>query len=455
MRARADLDQRVVEQSRHVAARRDPRHVDEQVPPATSGWPPRDSRAAWSGTAAAGRSRTGRSTPAPRTAPAARPHRSAARAATRAPSRSARRGSRGWPWKEDSTKAAPARDMPARTRRETRLAWIEEIERLQPAFARRPGMIPGGPAAMLEFPPERFEEETPPMTRDKATERIAKLRSEIRHHEYLYYVEDRPGDLRRGVRPPLPRAGGAGEGASRTSSPRTPPPSGSPARRSTASPPSSTRRPCCRSTPSQDEAALRRFDERLRKGLGPDVAVEYVLEPKLDGLSVELVYRDGVLLQAATRGDGRKGEGITANVRTITSVPLQLRDSERPVPPLPRHPRRDHHVRQGLRPAQRAADRRGQGALRQPAQLRRRLRAPARPAAHRLPPPPPLRLRHPRLRGGRRHRHPVGRAGGPARLGAQGQRAGAPGGDRRRHPRLPRRLRGRSATTSATRSTAW
>ena len=102
---------------------------------------------------------------------------------------------------------------------------------------------------------------------------------------------------------------------------------------------------------NQDEAALRRFDERLRKGLGPDVAVEYVLEPKLDGLSVELVYHDGLLLQAVTRGDGRKGEGITANVRTIASVPLRLRDGERPVPPLPRHARRDHHVRQGLRQA--------------------------------------------------------------------------------------------------------
>jgi DNA ligase (NAD+) len=85
---------------------------------------------------------------------------------------------------------------------------------------------------------------------------------------------------------------------------------------------------------NQDEATLRRFDERLRKGLGPDFPVEYVLEPKLDGLSVELVYRDGALLQASTRGDGRKGEGITANVRTIPSVPLRLREGKRPVPPF-------------------------------------------------------------------------------------------------------------------------
>jgi len=81
----------------------------------------------------------------------------------------------------------------------------------------------------------------------------------------------------------------------------------------------------------QDEGVLRRFDERLRKGLGLDFPVEYVLEPKLDGLSVELVYQDGVLLQASTRGDGRKGEGITANVRTITSVPLRLREGRHPI----------------------------------------------------------------------------------------------------------------------------
>ncbi|HEX3127925.1 MAG TPA: NAD-dependent DNA ligase LigA, partial [Thermoanaerobaculia bacterium] len=83
----------------------------------------------------------------------------------------------------------------------------------------------------------------------------------------------------------------------------------------------------------QNPDTLRRFDERVRKGLGDDFPVEYVLEPKLDGASVELVYQDGALLQASTRGDGRRGEGITANIRTIQSVPLRLRDGERPVPP--------------------------------------------------------------------------------------------------------------------------
>jgi DNA ligase (NAD+) len=83
----------------------------------------------------------------------------------------------------------------------------------------------------------------------------------------------------------------------------------------------------------QAEESLRRFDDRLRKGLGGS-EVTYVLEPKLDGASVELVYVHGVLDRAATRGDGRKGEGITANVRTMPNVPLRLRETDRPAPPM-------------------------------------------------------------------------------------------------------------------------
>lgn len=79
-----------------------------------------------------------------------------------------------------------------------------------------------------------------------------------------------------------------------------------------------------------DESALRRYDERVRKAVGERAI--YVVEPKLDGLSVELVYEDGLLARASTRGDGVRGEGITANVRTIAAVPLRLRDGKRKVP---------------------------------------------------------------------------------------------------------------------------
>ncbi|MEX2294904.1 MAG: NAD-dependent DNA ligase LigA [Gemmatimonadota bacterium] len=82
---------------------------------------------------------------------------------------------------------------------------------------------------------------------------------------------------------------------------------------------------------TNDPAELRRFDERVRKGVEGG-AVEYLLEPKLDGVSIELVYEGGVLSRGVTRGNGREGEGVTENVRTIASVPLRLRDEKRPVP---------------------------------------------------------------------------------------------------------------------------
>jgi DNA ligase (NAD+) len=81
---------------------------------------------------------------------------------------------------------------------------------------------------------------------------------------------------------------------------------------------------------TKEEADLLRFDERVRKAVGP--GVEYLVEPKLDGASLELVYEDGVLARAVTRGNGRRGEGVTENVRTIPSAPLRLRDEIRPVP---------------------------------------------------------------------------------------------------------------------------
>lgn len=88
---------------------------------------------------------------------------------------------------------------------------------------------------------------------------------------------------------------------------------------------------------SYEMGDVRRFDERVRRELDKD-AVRYLLEPKLDGASLELVYEDGVLTRAVTRGDGRTGEGVVENVRTIRSVPLRLarkhKDTELPPPAL-------------------------------------------------------------------------------------------------------------------------
>lgn len=70
---------------------------------------------------------------------------------------------------------------------------------------------------------------------------------------------------------------------------------------------------------------LRAFDERVRSALPAGSKVEYVMEPKIDGLACSLIYENGKLVRAATRGDGVVGENVTANVRTIRSIPLTLK----------------------------------------------------------------------------------------------------------------------------------
>lgn len=77
-----------------------------------------------------------------------------------------------------------------------------------------------------------------------------------------------------------------------------------------------------------DEVEVRDFDRRVREALGTS-PVRYVCELKFDGVAVSLVYRDGLLVRGATRGDGVQGDDVTPNIRTIRSVPLRLR-SDRP-----------------------------------------------------------------------------------------------------------------------------
>ncbi|MCF7827056.1 MAG: NAD-dependent DNA ligase LigA [Candidatus Marinimicrobia bacterium] len=83
---------------------------------------------------------------------------------------------------------------------------------------------------------------------------------------------------------------------------------------------------------AMDEEELLSFDTRVRKDLEVD-QLDYVVEPKLDGLGVELIYVDGIFTAGSTRGDGFTGENITQNLRTLKALPLRLRDKLRPVPP--------------------------------------------------------------------------------------------------------------------------
>jgi DNA ligase (NAD+) len=162
--------------------------------------------------------------------------------------------------------------------------------------------------------------------------RVEELRQEIRHHDYLYYVEAAPviSDLEydRLVQE-------LKELESRYPELITP---DSPTQRVGGQPlegfsPVRHVVPMLSIDNTYSEQELREFDQRVRKLLGGQQPA-YVVEQKIDGVSVALVYRDGQLVLGATRGDGQVGDDITANVRTIRDVPLRLRGSREEVPQL-------------------------------------------------------------------------------------------------------------------------
>ncbi len=160
------------------------------------------------------------------------------------------------------------------------------------------------------------------MAAASAAKRLAELREQVRQAEYEYYVLDQPSltdpefdalylELRtleerhpELVTPdsPTQRVGGvAGEQFAKVEH----------------------RSPMLSLQNAFDEAEIRAWDKRVRAAAGEQVG--YVCELKIDGLAMSLTYRDGALVRAATRGDGVTGEDVTANVRTIKSVPLSVR----------------------------------------------------------------------------------------------------------------------------------
>ncbi len=160
---------------------------------------------------------------------------------------------------------------------------------------------------------------------------VERLRREIEHHNYRYYVLDEP-EISDAEYDELFRRLEALERAH----PELVTPD-SPTQRVGAAPLAAfgtvrRRHPMLSLQNATSREEVAEFDARIRKFLGLDTIV-YAGEPKIDGVAVELVYEDGTFAVASTRGDGVVGEDVTANVRTIKSVPLRLRASARPVPP--------------------------------------------------------------------------------------------------------------------------
>lgn len=169
------------------------------------------------------------------------------------------------------------------------------------------------------------------MTRSEAEKSIAELREQINYHSYRYYVLDDPeitdAEYDRLFRQlqaleqqfpelvtpdsPTQRVGGQPVEGFATVEHRT---------------------PMLSLDNALNEQEVRDFDARLHRLLGIDEPLEYTVEVKMDGVAVELVYIDGLFTVGSTRGDGVIGEDITANLKTIPSIPLRLRDTELPVP---------------------------------------------------------------------------------------------------------------------------
>ena len=157
----------------------------------------------------------------------------------------------------------------------------------------------------------------------QAAERAASLRTELAQHDYQYYVLDQPQvpdaeydrlfhELRalEAAHPELITADSPTQRVAGAVAPGFAPVTHGEAMLSLDN--------------AFSEEDVRAFDRRVRERLGREDDIEYCAEPKLDGLAVSLHYEQGVLVRAATRGDGATGENITANIRTIRAVPLRL-----------------------------------------------------------------------------------------------------------------------------------
>src|SRR5258706_2216451 len=158
------------------------------------------------------------------------------------------------------------------------------------------------------------------MSNKKLEAELENLKEKIRHHDALYYVLDKPEISDREYDLLAARLK-----AIETAHPDLITPD-SPSQRVSGKPVTTFsqvkhRVPMLSLDNTYSEEDVIAWDERIRKILG-DKKVGYVLNPKIDGLSLSLVYEKGRLLTAATRGDGETGEDVTLNARTIKAIPL-------------------------------------------------------------------------------------------------------------------------------------
>ncbi len=158
-------------------------------------------------------------------------------------------------------------------------------------------------------------------------DRITELRETIRYHEERYYLHDAP-EIPDAEFDALMRELQALESAHPDLITPDSPTQRVGGRLVDTFPTVTHRAPMLSLDNAYSEDELRAFDERVRRGLGangPEGAIEYVAELKIDGLSIALTYEAGRLVRGATRGDGERGEDVTSNVRTIRTIPLVLR----------------------------------------------------------------------------------------------------------------------------------
>lgn len=160
------------------------------------------------------------------------------------------------------------------------------------------------------------------LTKKQARAEVSRLREEIRRHDHLYYAESNPeipdADYDKLMRKLMELEQGYGLAVPDSPSQRV---AGEVAEQFNSF---SHVIPMMSIDNAVDEQETREFDQRIKRFLKTEEEIEYVLQPKFDGVSASLTYVDGDLLHGATRGDGKTGEEITANLKTVRSVPLAL-----------------------------------------------------------------------------------------------------------------------------------